>query len=246
MAYDFDANNDILDFTAGDKNTTIYPDAMYTTSYPMTLACWARIDNSGTNIGSNGLPTAVMDLLTVQKTSVNSKLVLQSVGNVAGDPFRATVAVNSGAFSPGGTAVPPGGLTSNRWYHIAGVFRGTTNRWCYVDGISGSADTTSRATFTGQDWTMIGAGRGTLASGFVSARRFNGKIAEAAVWTVQLTDEEIMSLAKGACPTQVRPQSLEFYAPLVRGTQEIMYDRGFSGVGAASLPAVFEHTRIFR
>jgi hypothetical protein len=249
MAYDFDATDDILDFTAGGQNTTIYPGAMYTTSYPMTLACWARVDNSGTNIGSNGLPTATMDILTVQKTTANSKLVLQMSGVDVGDPFRATVAINSGAFSTGATAFAGGsttGLTSNKWYHVAGVFRGTANRWCYVDGVSGVANTTSRATFTGPDWTMVGSGRGTLASGFASARRFNGKIAEAAVWDVELTNEEVMSLAKGACPTQVRPQSLQFYAPLVNNTQELMYARGFSGVGAGPMPAVFEHTRIFR
>lgn len=245
MAYDFDATDDILDFTAGGKDTTIYPGAMYTTSYPSTLACWVRVDNSGTNIGSDGLPTALMDLLVVQKTSANSKLTLQLDGGSVGDPFRAAVSVNSGAFA-GGTAVASGGLTSNRWYHVAGIFNGTLSRWCFVDGISGTVNTTSRAAFTGSDWTMIGARRGTLGGGFVSTARFNGKIAETAVWTARLTDDEIMSLAKGACPTQVRPQSLEFYAPLVQGTQELMYDRGFSGVGAGSFPTKFEHTRIFR
>jgi hypothetical protein len=190
-----------------------------------------------------------MDIFTVHKTTANSKLILQMAGGVAGDPFRASVSVNSGALSAGGTAFAGNsstGLTSNKWYHVAGVFLSNTRRWCFVDGVSGNADTSVRAAFTGPDWTLVGAGRTTLGGGFASQRRFNGKIAEAAVWNVQLTNEEIMSLAKGACPTQVRPQSLEFYAPLVNKTQELMYDRGFSGVGAGLIPAVFEHTRIFR
>ena len=48
-----------------------------------------------------------------------------------------------------------------------------------------------------------------------------GSIAEAAIWSAALTDDEILSLAKGFTPDQIRPQSLVFYAPLIRELQDL-------------------------
>ena len=45
---------------------------------------------------------------------------------------------------------------------------------------------------------------------------FNGQIAEVGVWNVALNAAEIASLAKGMTCDKVRPDSLVFYAPLVR------------------------------
>jgi len=43
-----------------------------------------------------------------------------------------------------------------------------------------------------------------------------GQIAEVGIWNAALTAAEIASLAKGMTCDKVRPQSLVFYAPLVR------------------------------
>ena len=41
-----------------------------------------------------------------------------------------------------------------------------------------------------------------------------GRIAEAAIWNVALTDSEVQALASGVSPLRVRPESLQAYWPL--------------------------------
>lgn len=45
---------------------------------------------------------------------------------------------------------------------------------------------------------------------------FAGELAEAGVWLGTLTADEVVALAKGMTCDKIRPQSLVFYAPLVR------------------------------
>ena len=49
----------------------------------------------------------------------------------------------------------------------------------------------------------------------------NGDIAEVGIWNIALTADEIASLAKGITCDKIRPQSLVFYAPLVRNLQDV-------------------------
>jgi len=44
----------------------------------------------------------------------------------------------------------------------------------------------------------------------------DGLIAEVGIWNVALSATELSSLAKGMTCDKIRPQSLVFYAPLVR------------------------------
>ena len=48
----------------------------------------------------------------------------------------------------------------------------------------------------------------------------NALIAEVGIWNVALTADEVASLAKGMTCDKIRPQSLVFYAPLVRDLQD--------------------------
>jgi len=43
-----------------------------------------------------------------------------------------------------------------------------------------------------------------------------GYIAEVAIWNDTLTTDELTSLYKGTKASQIRPQNLKFYMPLVR------------------------------
>lgn len=70
----------------------------------------------------------------------------------------------------------------------------------------------------------------------------NGLLAEVAVWSAALTDNEIVSLSKGFKATRVRPQSLVFYAPLLRNLQDLRQGRTLAnnnGVGVANHPRVY-------
>ena len=44
----------------------------------------------------------------------------------------------------------------------------------------------------------------------------DGELADIGIWSAALTAAEIASLAKGMTCDKIRPQSLVFYAPLVR------------------------------
>jgi hypothetical protein len=85
-------------------------------------------------------------------------------------------------------------------------------------------------------------GIGSLRYSGVQYNFLNGSVAEAAIWNVALTDAEIASLNAGFTPDQIRPQSLQFYAPLVRNLQD---QRGGISITNNSTATVAAHPRIY-
>ncbi len=69
-----------------------------------------------------------------------------------------------------------------------------------------------------------------------------GQIAEVGIWNVALTDAEIASLADGMTCDKVRPQSLVFYAPLVRNLQDV---RGGLPITNNNTATVANHPRVY-
>jgi hypothetical protein len=69
-----------------------------------------------------------------------------------------------------------------------------------------------------------------------------GQIAEVGIWNVALTDAEIASLADGMTCDKVRPQSLVFYAPLVRDLQDV---RGGLTITNNNTATVAVHPRVY-
>ncbi len=69
-----------------------------------------------------------------------------------------------------------------------------------------------------------------------------GQIAEVGIWNVALTDAEIASLADGMTCDKVRPQSLVFYAPLVRDLQDV---RGGLTITNNNTATVANHPRVY-
>ena len=126
--------------------------------------------------------------------------------------------------------------TRNGYAHAAGTFTTNSLRTAYFNGGNKTSNTATQTTVTP---TVIGIGayrRTPLASKFI------GPIAEVAGWSVVLSDEEIASLAKGFRPFRVRPQSLQFYLPLVRAIAEIRRGIAFEQVGTSS---VADHPRVY-
>jgi hypothetical protein len=70
-----------------------------------------------------------------------------------------------------------------------------------------------------------------------------GQIAEVGIWSAALTDAEIVSLAKGMTCNLVRPQSLVFYAPLIRNLQDV---KGGLTLTNNNTATVFNHPRVYR
>jgi hypothetical protein len=69
-----------------------------------------------------------------------------------------------------------------------------------------------------------------------------GQIAEVGIWNVALTAAEIASLAKGMTCDKIRPQSLVYYAPLVRNLIDQKGDLTITNNNGAT---VANHTRVY-
>jgi len=167
------------------------------TSVPLTFAIWFNTD-----------ATANMYLAYLLNSS--------SPSNFFRIQTRSTTAPIEMSRNDGGTLafVRSTGTTpvNGTWNHACGVFTSSSSMTIYYNGGNSQTNTTSK-TPTGIDSILIGdAGTGS--------NRFNGKLADFGIWDTDLTADEIASLAKGMTCDKVRPESLVFYAPLVRDLQD--------------------------
>jgi len=103
-------------------------------------------------------------------------------------------------------------LTLNAWNHVAGTIDSSGNMRAYING-SGSTGQTGTHNPASLNQTGVGClARSTSYDYFC----FEGRIAEAAIWDVDLATDEIAVLAAGFSPLFVRPQNLKAYWPLIR------------------------------
>jgi hypothetical protein len=162
--------------------------------YPLTISAWIK-SNSATT--SQSIANA-----GVSASNVRYLLALTALGEVI-------------AFSDQGgqaSAITTNKITANNWHHAAGVFLSRSSRTAYLDGTSGNANTALVGAPTSLNYVSV-------ASAFAGGNwrgHFDGQIAEVGIWNAALTQPEIASLAKGMTCDKIRPQSLVFYAPLVR------------------------------
>lgn len=187
------------------------------TGTPLTLACWFYKDLS--------LNTRLVDLVNTANGS--SFQIRANTGNAIG--------ARAGALATDQSTV--GTQVLNQWRHGAGVFTSSTSRTAYVDGTAGTANTTN-VTPPNADFIMIGAGN----SATTPTTPHDGLIADVGIWNVALTADEISALAKGVACNLVRPQSLVFYAPLIRDLIDIKGGRMITNNNTAT---VSNHPRLY-
>ena len=181
------------DFTAASSQYLSTASAPVT-SVPLTMACWMRPSNAG----SAGIQLSLGDI-----GSNNRYLIYQSSNVIY------AFAASSSTFDQ--SSINNGFPPNNTWGHTAAVFSATNSRQIYFNGTAGSLNTGS-VNPTGIDSILIA----TQYSDGVYKNFFDGDIAEVGIWNAALTAIEIASLAKGMTCDKIRPQSLVFYAPLVR------------------------------
>jgi hypothetical protein len=126
--------------------------------------------------------------------------------------------------------------TINVWNHAAGVFSSNSNRIAYLNGVAGSANTNL---VTPINCNFMGIGAVIRPSVF---EPFQGYLADVGVWNVALTAEEIASLADGMTCDKIRPQSLVFYAPLVRDLIDV---KGGLTITNNNSATVANHPRVY-
>jgi hypothetical protein len=125
------------------------------------------------------------------------------------------------------------GITTSRWAHVAAVFTSTNSRSAYVDG----ASTTNTDSKTSVTPTKIEYGRFGSAAGY-----FTGAMAEAGIWNVALSADEITALSKGFSPLLVRPSALIHFLPMWRDLADF---KGPTATNNGST-ATGDHPRVYR
>jgi len=212
MAYRFNGTNQTISF-----NPSTSPGI---TGHPLTMACWFQT----TNLTTDQL------LIMLSNASGNHYFTLAFNGPTAGDPIG--VAASAGGAAAGAASTT--GVLANTWYHACGVFTSATSRTVYLNGGSSATNTTSVS--------PTGITTGNLGSFFSAFVFLPGQMADVGIWNAALTQDEVVSLAKGVACSKIRPQSLNLYAPLIRNLQDVKNSRALTNVNTAT---VSDHPRIY-
>jgi hypothetical protein len=208
------------DFVAA-SNQYLVTSSTPVTITPLTMACWAVKDTGGATRTLLGLGNSTDGSVRFNVASSDAALVVAVATNSAG----------TGGTSQTGT---PATGTS---FHAAGVFASSTSRTAYANGVAGTANT-NNVTPTGIDRIGIGARVRSSVDLY-----HDGLIAEVGIWDVALTAAEIASLAAGVTCDKVRPQSLRFYAPLIRDLQDVRDGLTITNTNTAT---VANHPRVYK
>lgn len=205
MAWDFDGTNDYMEATSA-----------VLTAGPLTLAAWINVDTTG----------AAQRILSISSTTGNDRWSL-----LVGATSVITMQVGgSGSFASLSTTNT---VTAGTWHHVAGSWNTTTGQpqQVWIDGVKSGPTSSSRTPVAGN------LTRTLLGSTYVSSsltQYLDGRIAEAGIWSVVLTDAEVTSLYRGFKPSAVRPASLSLYLPLVREVQDVRAGLSFTNNATAA------------
>jgi hypothetical protein len=159
------------------------------TSMPFTMACWFR---------SSDL-TTTQTAMALGASGSNDRWALFLAGAQAGD-FLQAASVQSGTTTAAATTT---GFSADTWHHGCAVFASANSRSIYIDGGSKGSNAGSSTPGT-PNRTSIGARNSSGVYGVF----MSGRIADAGIWNVALSDAEVAALAKGLHPTRMRPDAL--------------------------------------
>jgi hypothetical protein len=201
------------------------------TSMPLTIAAWFN----------SNVSTAQRVIAQIGNTALAGGEVYRLVIPSGAQVLRA-ISLSGGGFGGATTSVQAetaSGTVSNQvWNHGAGVFESTTSRTVYLNHSTSASNTTSYSPPTVAN-IHIGA---NLTNNTSAAATWSGLLAEVGVWSAALTADEIKSLSAGMTCDKVRPQSLVFYAPLIRDLQDV---RGGLTIANNNSATVANHPRVY-
>lgn len=190
------------------------------TAAPLTIAAWFNFPSTGAN-------QAIVGINSVGDVNTNSFRLVINASN------QLTAVTNAGTNASSSTPAATTGI----WNHGCGVFAASNSRTAYLNGVAAAANTSSLTPAFLSTVTV-----GANINGSTVAGQANGSIAEVGIWNVALSAGEIVSLASGASPQLIRPQSLVFCAPLIRDLVDIRAGLALTnnnGATAADHPRVY-------
>jgi hypothetical protein len=190
------------------------------TTKPFTLASWF-----------NSTTTAANQYLVTLCPANGNAWGISAHGAVAGDPV---IALHTSVLEAKTTT----GYSANTWTHACGVFSAAASRTAYVNAGSSNTTTGGESRVTAATNIIIGSIRFNGAF----SQYLNGLIAEVGIWNAALTADEIKSLSAGMTCDKVRPQSLVFYAPLVR---DLIDYKGGLTITNNNTATVANHPRVY-
>jgi hypothetical protein len=205
MSWDFDGTNDYMEATSA-----------VLTAGPLTFSAWINVDTTGVS----------HRILSISSTTGNDRWSL-----LVGTTNVITMQVGgSGTFA---TVSTTNTVTAGTWHHVAGSWNTTANQpqQVWIDGVKSGPTASNRTPVAGN------LNRTLLGSTYVSSaltQYLNGRIAEAAIWDVVLSDAEVSSLAKGFRSDLIRPASLKLYLPLIREVQDVRAGLSFTNNATAA------------
>jgi hypothetical protein len=195
---------------------------------PMTLACWARPYTDARSVGTASV------LLCVQQANTTHRNQLSTI-TASSSSFRCQA--NAVGSTTNGAADTTATTSANTWTHFAGVFTSSTSRTSYIAGVNPVTNTTNIGTQLSGNIVRIGT-RFTTSLGVYG----NADMCEIGVWSVALNTSELAALAKGIACDMIRPQSLIFYAPLIRDLVDL---RGGVTITNTNSATITNHPRIY-
>lgn len=165
-------------------------------------------------------------------SSATRSITLRARGDSAGDPV--SVVKDGSSFTVIDTTA---GYGTNAWNSAVGVLSASNSRTVYLNAANNPAPQTTTNTTSADTYSLFVF---ALRTGVL--RTLNGLGAEVAIWSAALTADEITSLSKGFKPSRIRPQSLVFYAPLIRNLQDIKAGLALTNNNSATVAA---HPRVY-
>lgn len=185
--------------------------------YPVTFSSWAYATSD----------TVAMTIMAWMQNATTQGFRTLFAGQAAGDPVRGNLLTTVNNLAQTTT-----GFTINTWHHVCFVCLSSTSRTIYRDAGSSGISTANA--------TPTNLARLTIGSNLVEG--FDGYISDAALWSAALDISEITSLSKGFSAKRIRPQSLEYYVPLVRNLYEYSSNTALTNNNTAT---AITHNRIY-
>ena len=195
------------------------------TAKPVTLAGWYKTTSD-----------ALMQTPICISNAANNEFILAMLrGAEAGDPAAVMEYAAAWKWSP------TIGYTVDVWQHIAVTFVSATERSVFLNGANKVTNTDAQdVNFALFDQILIGTHK------TVGGTPFAGRLAHVAIWSTELTDAEILSLANGALPSSIQAASCEAYWPLKSDVRDRIGSNDLTPVNAptwatADNPPVFNY-----
>jgi hypothetical protein len=165
------------------------------------MACWFKLDVLPSVSGNES------DFIGLSKSSSPHSWMFMGIDQDAPNADKMMLNVRGSASNPLWTSTS---AVTGTWQHACGVSHSPTDHRVFLDGGGKGTDAVSQTLSTNTvDRTTIG--------GFWTTDWYNkmdGQIAEACIWNIGLSDEEIAALARGVHPLNMHRASIVGYWPL--------------------------------